>query len=163
VDRAESYLLAQPYFGLVRRVVELYTASPDLDEEAAAQVLAAEGVPDVEATFAACIVPSAFGRVLAQELGVECSTEFLVASHSGELIAYVYGEQPISRTAMLVAVTTFVHGPRDQFKACASRSAEVNAINEALYRHDTVAGWHLQPTTVWGVFAEDLGDVGRRE
>ena len=153
---------SEPYISLVRRVVELYTADSGLDVEANAKLLIREGVPETDAIFAACIVPSVFGRVLAKQLGVEVGDEFLVPTRGGEDIAYLYSAHPISRAAIRVAVATYVHGPKDQFEACATRSAEFGVVNAALNSGSEVRGGRLVPTRVFGLFAEQLGDVGRK-
>lgn len=153
---------SEPYIPLVQRTVELYEAHPENDEQAIAKLLVNEGAPESDALFAACIVPSAFGRVLAHHLGVEVSDEFLVRTRNGQNIAYIYSEHPISRAALRVAVATYVHGPRNQFEVCATRSAEFRVVNKALSSGAKVKGASLA-SVVFGIFAEQVGDIGRKK
>ena len=153
---------AEPFLELARTVVELYDGQPELDEKGVSSVLELGGTPPEHAVLAACIVPSAFGRVLIKHLGVDIDDEFRVQSELGEWVAYSFSEHPISRAAMIVAVGFFVHGPRSVFEALATRSAELNVVNQALNGGVDVKGARLESTQVYGVSSEQMGSTGRK-
>jgi hypothetical protein len=150
---------ADQFLALANMVVELYDRRPELDEAGVSSILESEGTPLAHAVLAACLVPSAFGRVLIQQLGVEIADEFQVQSERGDWVAYSFSEHPIGRAAMIVAVGFYVHGPRSTFQALATRSVELNAVNKALNSGVDVQGGRCSSTKVYGVFSEQLGDV----
>lgn len=147
---------------LVVRVADLHREHPGVPDDRVVELLVAEGIARHEALFAAVIVPIAFGRPVLQKLGIVPSPDFLLKDESGAWVSYLFGEQPISRAALRVAVARFVHGPRDAFTPSAKRSAELDAVSKALAANASLSGATLSPPCVWGVSPEELGATGRR-
>jgi hypothetical protein len=154
-DPSESYLQ------MAREAMQLYGMYPDANEKAVADELVASGYSPPEAALMAAIVPSACSRPYLEKMGVRLADEFRVATTKGEWVPYSYERQPISRAAMRVAAHVYRYGVREDVAESARRSAELGVVSKALDAGDSADGGTMYPPSVYGVTAEELGELGR--
>jgi hypothetical protein len=143
-----------------RRLAE----NPEASDEELVRLLTSAGWPLVEADLAVSFLPIAFGRLALKELGIsEYADRFEAKNARGKWVSYRLSTNPVFQAAARLAAAAVVHGTltREQFKAIAARSAELNAASKALDAGSSIAGGRFGPVALIGVRAEDLGSRGR--
>lgn len=134
------------------------------DDGAILRELAAGGMGRRDAGRAVALVPLAFGRVLLGTLGVRsAATAVLRSVRTGEDTPFRLEDDPIYVQARQLAETAYARGAmeREEFAAVALRSAEVDAVNQALQagsRPEDLQG--SPPVLFWSGSSEDAS-VGR--
>ncbi len=146
----------------VLHAIHVIAADPEAADDGVVQALAATGVSPLEAELLMVFVPSAFGLVLAEHLGVRTlPTTYIVQDAGGVWRSRPLAEQPYFTAALSVACEVMERGwgdPIDQavFEACAYRSAEIASVNAALNAGVDVKGSQLGPLTLLRLRAEDM-------
>lgn len=116
-----------------QRYMDTATVHPDWDDNQIEQELGRAGVEPVLAQELVSFVPMAFGREVVAQLGVKCSDDFRLHEMSDDSeqdlplaneMAFVW--------AKAVAVEYRTPELNHVFKKVASRSAELDAVNNAL-------------------------------
>jgi len=119
----------------VSRAVALFADQPGLDDDDYARALIAAGADPGDAALMVAMVPLAFGRVMVEGLEVGFSPTATVQRRGGGPPAeVVLDDHPIFSEAAFLAERSQEQGTlsRDQFLSIALRSAEIDALNQAL-------------------------------
>jgi hypothetical protein len=149
----------------VLHAIHVIAADPEADDEGVVRALTATGVSPLDAELLMVFVPSAFGLVLAQRLGVSTlPTTYQVQDVGGAWVSRPLAEQHYFAAALGVAYEVMERGwgepiERAAFEACAYRSAEFACVNEALNAGVDVTGSQLHPLALLRLQAEDMAAV----
>jgi hypothetical protein len=134
------------------------------DAEEAEQGLIEMGFAQRKARRLAVFVPSAFGSIAANKLGVEVSMIRSIKNRAGDFVTFDVRSEPYFLAGLAIATALFDRDDRDTLMKIAAPSAELNAIDQALRAGETlesIAG-AKQATVYTEILIEELdGSVGR--
>ena len=119
---------------LVSDVVRLFRQKTDVDDGGVLKLLMERGLTEQQAEELTVFVPMAFCRVMLGDSGVTFSEQYILMSYgSGASVTRSLSSQPIYRAALEIARGEEKSGvARNDFLAVAGRTAEFNAISQAL-------------------------------
>jgi hypothetical protein len=110
--------------------VAAFVSNPEAPDDGIAQLLTAAGIPAGPAERAVAFLPLAFGRVLLADLGPRFADEYVEVDATRRVRARL----KLSDDPLFAASLRSAKGAdRAQMQAIALRSAEVNALNQALH------------------------------
>jgi hypothetical protein len=114
--------------------MEIASANPGWDDDRVERVLRARGVESVLAQELVSFAPLAFGREIVQELGVHCSDLYRLhnLADGSETELPLAGEMAYAWARAMIGLYRTAER-NEVFKRVAVRSAELNAVNNALY------------------------------
>ena len=134
--------------------------NPHADDGEIVDLLLSWGVPEIQAQLLVGFLPIAFGRQIVSRLGrITLSDEFGVIDSDDRLHLAPLRAAPHFEQARLVAERGELS--RDEFRAIALRSSEMNAANRILGDGKTLDGCRMSPPVLLGVRREDLDSFGR--
>ncbi len=114
----------------------------ELTQEHIEAALEATGIEAQTAHRLALFTPEAFGFILAGHLKekIAPASTFSVQKQDGKWSQVPFSAEPIFVAAVKAAQAMYHSGPRESFKAIASRSSVMNVINDALNRGASIEG-----------------------
>jgi hypothetical protein len=127
--------------------MEIAAANPGWDDDRVERVLRGRGVDSVLAQELVSFAPLAFGREIVQELGVRCSDLYRLHNLADGLETELplVGEMAYAWARAMVGLYRTAER-NEVFKRVAGRSAELNAVNNAL--HGGVTAEELRESTL---------------
>ena len=134
----------------------------DLDEDEVAAALQQQGYSRRDAEKLTMFVPSAFSWVVLKRLGIaSLPNHFIAFDEDDSAVKVPVVDQHYFTAALTLAYETFEHGwstavPRSTFERVAGRSAEMDAVNQALELEGSVEGATIQPLQLFRLSAGDL-------
>ncbi len=134
----------------------------EIDDEELAEFLQAQGIPKVDAKLLVLYVPMAFAWAICRKMGVSQFPNYLVlADRDGNPV-----EMPVSRehyflAALQVGLDVTENGfteeiTREGFEAILIKSADFDALNNALMDGKSIQGSRLDPPIILGVTSEEV-------
>jgi hypothetical protein len=158
VDERDAVLRdLHPLFRVVDTGFHIYmavaAANPEWDDDRVERVLRVRGVDSVLAQELVSFAPLAFGREIVQELGVQCSDLYRLhnLTDGSETELPLAGEMAYAWARAMVGLYRTAER-NEVFKRVAVRSAELNAVNNALHGGVTKEGLQesrLSPSLVY--------------
>lgn len=107
-------------------------------------------------------IPEAFGLVLVAHIpacaGMALPSSFSVRSADGEWHSIACEREPVFALAAVAATRMYHDGPRDRFRAIASRASIVNVVSQALDQVDSLDGASMAGPAFDGIPAELYSD-----
>jgi hypothetical protein len=142
----------------IRQAIEIMWQHPKLDDAGWVDELARAGLGEVEARLLTSVVPEAFAIPMLEESGARPGLDMQVPRRKGGYLKVPVSRWPIFTELLAVAREKASAGPRSVYLSVASRSATMDAINQARARGEDVKGWVLS-TTLLGPTVEELGPL----
>ncbi len=146
-----------------RAAIELcriVVGEPGISEDGLVTALVALGYRMIDAEKLCLFVPSAFTWATMKRMGVKAfPSTYIVSDAAGNDVALPIASEHIFTAALFLAHETLTHGwsqelPRSTFEAVACRSAEMDALNQALDAKVNLAEAKLRPSRISRFTAE---------
>jgi hypothetical protein len=128
-------------------------AAPDASDEDLTETLLAAGLAKPQVLLAVLFVPLACGRLLMAGLGIRFSSLYVLLSADGTPVE----RGTIDDAPIYIAAQAAAAARRDLVKAVALRSAEVNAVNQALNAGSNPANLAMAPIVAFAEGPTELG------
>ncbi|UOF13980.1 hypothetical protein IEQ11_19965 [Lysobacter capsici] len=142
---------------LVAAAIEVFGQGERPDNAIEADMLALAGHP-LTARRLVDVIPEAFGLVLVAHIpscaGMEMAQTFSARSADGEWRSIPSEREPLFALAATTAMRMYHDGPRDRFRAIATRASTVNAVSQALDQVDSLEGASMAGPAFNGIPAE---------
>jgi hypothetical protein len=141
------------------RAVGVFAEHAASDDERLIDALVAAGFERLESRMMSAFLPLAFGRVALERIGPMDFSETVGAkTRLGTWIQIPLRDVPVYGAALALARESYTNGivPRAPFSAVATRSAEMNAVSDALDAGKRINGATLASALIV-LSAEDLG------
>jgi hypothetical protein len=144
----------------VLELCQIVVAEPGISEDGLVAALVARGHRTIDAEKLCLFVPSAFTWATMKRMGVKSfPSTYVVSDAAGNDVALPISGEHIFTAAQFLANETLTHGwseelPRSTFEAVACRSAEMDALNQALDAKVNLAEAKLRPSVIHRFTAE---------
>jgi hypothetical protein len=134
------------------RALPLFAQKADYDISILIAFFIAAGLSKTQATEVVEFAPLAFGRALMDGMGVVFDDEYIRLDDDGEeRLRRKLADEPMFVAALAAAPEFMRNAGQDPFAAIAMRSAELQAVNEALNAGVSPDGLIASaPVMVWG-------------
>jgi len=134
---------------LVTRAVAVFVNNPTADFETLRAALVSDGMSQAEAAAVLEFVPLAFGRAFLNGMGIEFPNYYVRVDANGkEVERKQLVQEPLYLFASMQAPLVMMLQGQEAFTAIATRSAEVDAVNNALNAGADPAGLVAAPPTM---------------
>lgn len=142
---------------LVASAIEVFGQGERTDSAIEDDMLALAGHP-LTARRLVDVIPEAFGLVLVAHIpncaGMELPRTFSARTADGEWRSIPCELEPLFALAAVAATRMYHDGPRDRFRAIATRASIVNAVSQALDQVDSLEGASMAGPAFNGLPAE---------
>jgi len=142
---------------LVTSAIEVFGQGERTDRAIEADMRALAGHP-LTARRLVDVIPEAFGLVLVAHIpgcaGMEMAQTFSARSADGEWHSIPCEREPLFALAAAAAMRMYHDGPRDRFRAIATRASIVHAVSQALDQTDSLEGASMAGPAFNGLPAE---------
>ena len=140
--------------------VDVFSKNVSAESEEIISIFTRDIGSEIHANKLYCFVPMAFGFVLAKRMGIEkFPSEYYLLNQNNEKVLFPLSNEHYFTAALTLAYETLENGWSEQlskvsYEAVIAHSAEINALNRALNSGVNVSGSEFNPSTVYGVLAE---------